>query len=145
MLIKYNCLYFFFLAQFGFFLFELSNTVCFSFLYPLCNILHVNNNNTFFSSLSFPASFMLFSSLTAIGVFLFWFLCSPFSIKGCIFFFISFLTSAGSTPTLLWYQSSSFEELCCVLCLPSFLHLYTYFLYLHSFLVLSFSNMGEER
>ena len=63
MLIKYNCLYFFFLAQFGFFLFELSNTVCFSFLYPLCNILHVNNNNTFFffSFLSRFFSVILFS------------------------------------------------------------------------------------
>ena len=46
----------------------------------------------------------------------------------------------GPHPILLWYHSSSFEELCCTLCLPCFLYLYNFY-----YTYFPFRKMAEER
>ena len=97
---------------------------------------------SFSPSFSFHVSFLLFSALAATGFCFSGSFVLPFSIKGCLFFFIS--SSAGSVSTLLWYQSSSFEELCCALCLPLFLHLYTYFLHVPFLFFLSAKSATME-
>ena len=75
-------MYFFFLVQFGFFLFGLSNTVWFSFLYPFCNILPVYNNNILFSFSFLSCFFYVILCSHRYWVFLFWFLCSPLFNQG---------------------------------------------------------------